>query len=219
MLTEEEKKAKRVETSRKYYIKNKEKIAETSKKYYIKNKEKINERCKIWRENNKEKTRQISRKYRLNNKEKTRASWRNWFENNKDYHREYYLKNKEAHHRRWRDRYRNDPNFKLRQSLARRVRFELRKHILKKTQSSLLYVGCSTEQLKNYLESKFEDGMTWDNWSVDGWHIDHVIPCSSFDLTKEKNQKKCFHYTNLQPLWAKDNLEKSNKLDWVKECT
>jgi hypothetical protein len=54
--------------------------------------------------------------------------------------------------------------------------------------------------------------MSWDNWTKDGWHIDHIKPCSSFDLSKEYEQRACFHYTNMQPLWAVDNLRKGNKL-------
>ena len=67
-------------------------------------------------------------------------------------------------------------------------------------------IGCTPQQLKDYLESKFLEGMSWEN--RDEWHIDHIIPCASFDLTKVEEQQKCFHYTNLQPLWAVDNLKK-----------
>ena len=57
--------------------------------------------------------------------------------------------------------------------------------------------------------------MSWDNWSIKGWHIDHIRPCSSFDLSDPTQQKECFHYTNLQPLWASENLKKNNK--WVSD--
>ena len=67
-------------------------------------------------------------------------------------------------------------------------------------------IGCSIKEAKEYIESKFLPGMSWDNWTKTGWHIDHIVPCIKFDLTKEEEQKRCFHYTNLQPLWAKDNL-------------
>jgi hypothetical protein len=72
-------------------------------------------------------------------------------------------------------------------------------------------LGCSSwDELKNYLEKQFTCGMNWENMGE--WHIDHIIPCSSFDLTNIEQQMKCFHYSNLQPLWAKDNLSKSNKI-------
>lgn len=74
------------------------------------------------------------------------------------------------------------------------------------------YLGCSFDELRSYLESKFTDGMTWENHSKHGWHIDHIKPCASFDLTKEDQIKICFHYSNLQPLWAKDNLSKGDKI-------
>jgi len=67
-------------------------------------------------------------------------------------------------------------------------------------------VGCSADQLKEYLEARFTDGMSWYNYGE--WQIDHIRRCASFDLTKPEKQKICFHYSNLQPLWTKDNLEK-----------
>ena len=74
-------------------------------------------------------------------------------------------------------------------------------------------VGCNVDGLIKHIESKFEEGMTWENWSFDGWHIDHVIPISLFDLTKPKEQKKAIHYTNLQPMWGNENLKKNNKVE------
>ena len=71
-------------------------------------------------------------------------------------------------------------------------------------------LGCSIKQLKEHLEKQFKSGMFFSNYGK--WHIDHIKPCASFDLSKPEEQKKCSHYTNLQPLWAKENLEKGRKL-------
>jgi hypothetical protein len=68
------------------------------------------------------------------------------------------------------------------------------------------------DQLVKHLEKQFKNGMTWENRGFNGWHIDHIIPISSFDLTDIEQQKICFHYSNLQPLWAKENILKSNKI-------
>jgi len=74
-------------------------------------------------------------------------------------------------------------------------------------------LGCTVEELMNHLESQFLPGMTWENRGMHGWHVDHIKPLSSFDLTNEEEFKKACHYTNLQPLWAEDNLKKSNKYE------
>ena len=86
------------------------------------------------------------------------------------------------------------------------------KGIAAKSDTTINLLGCSVEEFKIYLESKFSKGMNWDNYGYYGWHIDHIKPCSSFDLSDPVEQQKCFHYSNLQPLWAKDNLIKSNKI-------
>ena len=69
-------------------------------------------------------------------------------------------------------------------------------------------LGCTIEFLKKHLESKFQQGMTWDNQGA--WHVDHIVPLSSFNLSDFKELKKACHYTNLQPLWARDNQKKKN---------
>lgn len=107
-------------------------------------------------------------------------------------------------------KYHKDPQFKLKCLLRTRIWKVLKEQNVIKDKHSEELVGCSIEQLKEHIEKQFQLNMTWDNYGQ--WHIDHIIPCSSFDLTKEDEQKKCFHYTNLQPLWAKDNLKKSNKI-------
>lgn len=73
-------------------------------------------------------------------------------------------------------------------------------------------MGCSGQELKRYLESKFQPGMSWDNYGVHGWHIDHIVPLSSFNLSDPEDYKKACHYTNLQPMWAIDNIKKGGAL-------
>ena len=79
---------------------------------------------------------------------------------------------------------------------------------VKRAAASFDLTGCTVAELRQYLEAQFTDGMSWENRSE--WHIDHVRPCASFDLTDPEQQRECFHYTNLQPLWAADNLSKSD---------
>lgn len=101
----------------------------------------------------------------------------------------------------------NEPEFKILCNLRGRIRSALKNTRKSKTTKELL--GCSIPSLKAHLESKFQPNMSWENYGK--WHIDHIKPCSSFDLTDLNQQKQCFHHLNLQPLWAKDNLSKSDK--------
>ena len=72
-------------------------------------------------------------------------------------------------------------------------------------------VGCSIPELRKHFESKFEHGMTWENYGIGGWTIDHIIPCSLFDLSQVSHQKLCFHYTKLRPLWDIENRKKGHR--------
>ena len=102
-----------------------------------------------------------------------------------------------------------DPAFKLSKTLRSRLGSALRNQSAKKRNTTFILTGCSMNFLKGYLEGKFTEGMTWENHGE--WHIDHIKPCCSYNLEDEEEQKKCFHYTNLQPLWATDNLVKGGK--------
>lgn len=101
-------------------------------------------------------------------------------------------------------------DFKLRTILRTRLTKALKNK--NKVGSSVKDLGCTIEYLRKYLESKFEPGMSWENYGIKGWHIDHIIPLSSVDLTIRDNFLKVCHYTNLQPLWALDNIKKSNRI-------
>lgn len=130
----------------------------------------------------------------------------------KKYFKSYFKKNKSQILIYQKTKYKRNLNFKLTKVLRSRLRDALNGNF--KTGSAVEDLGCSIEFLKQHLESKFSLGMTWDNWAFDGWHIDHIIPLCEFDLTKEEQLKKAVHYTNLQPLWAKDNFnKKSNKFN------
>jgi Prasinovirus endonuclease VII len=117
-------------------------------------------------------------------------------------------------------RLKTDINYKLGKILRGRVRGAITKIKLQlnidihKCASTLELLGCSLTDLKIHLEKHFQPGMTWENHGLgdNKWHVDHILPCDSFDLTQESEQRKCFHYTNLQPLWQFDNLSKNNKI-------
>ena len=173
-----------------YREKNKDKINEKHRKYYYKNMKKIKKQTKKYRQTHKE---QI-KKYRMKNKKKLQKYQKN--------HRQEINKND-------RKRRKNDLNFKLACNLRRRVRSALKGN--SKFTTMIKLVGCSIKQLKRHLQKKFKKGMTWKNYGFYGWHIDHIRPCASFDLRKLNEQQKCFHYINLQPLWAEENWSKNKK--------
>lgn len=135
-----------------------------------------------------------------------------WRELHSIRNRQYFLKHKEQMVERGRQYNANrrevDLEFKIRGNLRARLNTALKTNV--KAGSSVTDLGCSIDEFKTYLESKFQSGMTWENWSKTGWHIDHIKPLASFDLTNPEQFRQAAHFTNLQPLWAKDNLRKGS---------
>lgn len=165
---------------REYYLNNKEKTSEKQKQYYQKNKEMIRNKCKSI---------PIERKRKWGQTEKTKAY-------KKSYKQRPEVKLRLA--KRAKERYHEDIHYKI-TNLFRNRLYQAIKGI--KKAPSLELLGCDINFFIKYIENIFLPTMTWYNYGAE-WHLDHIIPCSSFDLTDIDQQKKCFHYTNLQPLFA-----------------
>jgi hypothetical protein len=105
----------------------------------------------------------------------------------------------------------NDVFYKIRKVLRSRLYQAIKYNF--KSGSAVRDLGCSIPRFKIYLESKFQEGMSWENWGVYGWHIDHIKPLSKFNLENREDFLKVNHYTNLQPLWAEENLKKNDKIE------
>jgi hypothetical protein len=173
-----------------------------NKEYVKRNPEKRKETLLTYYENNKEKELERFKIYKIKNPEKRKETYKKYYENNKDLiNKKQYQINKK--------KYNQDITYRIKHNLRERV-----KDYLKETKSvnhnTFTIVGCSPTQLKEHLENMFSDGMTWENYGFYGWHIDHIIPLSS--AKDEDGLKKLCHYTNLQPLWCKDNLSKGSKI-------
>ena len=191
---------------KKYKTKNKEKILLDQKQYRDNNKEKIKE----YRENNKDKIKEINSKYYEENKETLKSSQKEYYKNNKEKIREYknnYKKN----------RILNDPLFKLKENIKTSIYIVLKRNGYTKKSRTHEILGCSYEEFKTYLESKFELWMNWGNYGKYngelnyGWDIDHIIPTSS--AITEEGLLKLNHFSNLQPLCSKLNRDiKKDKL-------
>lgn len=189
------------EKSKKYRTNNKENISKQKKEYYLNNKEKIKTYGKRWIKDNKERNKKVRHEKYLRNKDKVIQYARDYRKKNIDKVREYhrnYVKNKRA----------TNPHYAIQHRLRNRLIVALRKHKGKKQASLVELVGCNLEQLKLHIENQFTNTMNWQEFFNGNIVIDHIKPCCSFDLTKLEEQKACFHYTNLQPLWEKDNRSK-----------
>lgn len=156
-----------------------------------------------WLEKNREAAREAQRRWIKNNPSAVREIKRRWYDQNPDYNPAYYKK-----------RYAEDPAYALALVTRARVNQALRAAVGNpgKARPSMDLLGCSAEDYRVYLEGLFEPGMSWDNWSPDGWHVDHVRPLASFDLSTEEGQRAAFHFTNTRPLWSKANLSKGAEL-------
>ena len=188
----------------KYYREvNKQTINDKQKAYYKVNKDKIKLQRKAYREDIKDELNLRSKAYYKVNKDKIKLERKDYFKVNKD---KILLKQKAYTN----NKRKIDIQYKLSCNLRSRLNSAINNNY--KSGSAVKDLGCSIEELKSYLESKFQSGMSWDNWTTDGWHIDHIKPLTSFDLTDRNQLLEACHYTNLQPMWATDNLTKSDKI-------
>ena len=162
-------------------------------------------RCyqKQWRETNKKHIKEYNDKWSKEHKEERRTYNSKWSKENKE-------KRKISRQKTYANM-KNDPIKYLKDKIRRHIRKSVKyrtKYSLCKDKTTEDILGCSIDEFIRYIENRFSYGMTWDNYGK--WHLDHIIPLSSA-RTKEEVYKLC-HYTNYQPLWAKDNLRKSNKM-------
>jgi len=217
-----------------FYLKNKERLLKKQNDYYKDYREERKHYQKNRRKNFSELVKALdrkryhkdvekSRKQRIKNYhkdvEKSRRVKREWVQKNKE---KAVLQDKKYKssprgrartNKRQREKLKNDVKFRLNNRIRARIHEVLKKKGKRKALSTLKYLGVPNfDFLKKYLESKFKPGMNWKNNTVHGWHIDHIVPCASFDFNEVEQQKKCWHYTNLQPLWAIDNMKKGSKI-------
>lgn len=141
-------------------------------------------------------------------REKAYAANREWVAENNDWAREYAKKQREKN--------KDNPHYKIMASVRARLIQALKGRRKNKKTTEML--GASIEVIRAYIEAQFSDGMTWSNWgrgwhSAREWHLDHIRPLASFDLTDPDQLAAASHYTNLQPLWAVENLKKGSKHD------
>jgi len=187
-------------------------MSEYTTTYYQKNKERILKKQAEKRATNPE----YGKDYYVKNRDDLRAKQAEYWAknadrfNNPDYWKQYYAENKAEIQRKQTYRNKHDPQTHIAMKLRHRISGAIKRQgTIKKGHTSDL-LDCTYAELRENLESKFTKGMSWANYGrgKGKWNIDHIKPCSAFDLTKEEEQQKCFHWTNLQPLWMEDNVRK-----------
>lgn len=195
-IYKEEKREKRKEYKRNYNKNNKEIVLRYNRKY---------------REENTKKVSDYQIKYREENKDVIKESKKNWAENNKEKikerSRKYYQDNKEKINKRFIEKLKNNHLLRLVHNIRNRIRKSIMVMGYTKKSKTTDILGCSFEEFKEYLENKFEDGMSWENHGK--WHLDHIKPISLAKTEEEVYELN--KYTNFQPLWEFDNLSKGNK--------
>lgn len=160
-------------------------------------------RMKKWRDANREYCIEQTREWRKNNPDKVKATQKHRYDD---------PVRRNARNAWYRKKRREDMNYRIAGSLRSRLRaatYAQLKGKSPKKGSAIENLGCSMEEFLLHLSSQFQLGMSWDNYGE--WHIDHVLPLSGFDLSAPEQVKKVCHYTNLQPLWAEDNVRKGCK--------
>lgn len=163
------------------------------------------------RKNNPEKSKIYRAEYYLKNTERVRGYGKKYFQKNKS--KEIRKRNKRRS-----ERWYKEPKLRFRHLLSCSINSYLKNGGSKKSNKTETYLGCTIAYFRSYIESKFKEGMNWDNYGQRGWHLDHIRPCASFDFSKEEDKMSCFHYTNFQPLWWNENISKNSFYEGKKHC-
>lgn len=186
-----------------YRLNNSDKIKQRDKKYYDLNSDKICQRSNEWYKNNFDHASKTKKEWYRKNFDKVKEYRAIDKINRRDFYKAYmneYIKN----------RYNTEPLFRLKCLLRSRLKLAMKKDY--KKSSSIILLGCSIEYFKKWIEYQFDSNMNWNNHGG-YWHLDHITPCSSFNLINESEQKLCFHWTNIRPLSGSENCQKSDKID------
>lgn len=170
------------------------------------------------------------RNWKAKNREKVKINQNRYIQKKRETNPEFLKEKSKRSYRRLKDRnpnavmdyirsrYEKDPYYKFARNMRAGIIGILKRSRVGKFHRSIRYLGCTFLELKSWIESQFRDGMSWSNNGGDsGWELDHKIPVSSFDFSDEPQIFKCFHYSNLQPLWKHENRAKGSKLDWSRE--
>lgn len=172
-------------------------------RYRNSHREKAKSYCKSYYKENREEFIKQACDYSRKNRKECNARKRAWAMKNREKRRLY--------QKRWRAKPHLAGVIRLR--IGDSFRQRIKKVLFKngKSATTLKLLGCSVEDFRIYLESKFEPGMTWENYGS-AWHIDHIMPCAIFDLSRPEHQKRCFHFSNMQPLFREENQAKRDKV-------
>ena len=194
-----------LERQKEYAIDNKGAIRAYKRQYYVSHRDTLRRIHAEYYKTNKNAIKKMVERYRVAHVEKVREASAVYRATHLDYYKSYIRVYSRL-------RTKRDADYKVLCYLRTRIWFALKGK--NKSQSTMQLVGCTIEFLKTHLAKQFKKGMNWKNYGK--WHVDHKRPCASFDLSKPKEQLKCFNYRNLQPLWAEENMRKGSKVGRVR---
>tara|TARA_B110000240_G_C13406404_1_gene413293 strand:+ start:64 stop:1056 length:993 start_codon:yes stop_codon:yes gene_type:complete len=201
------------EYRRKWREINKDELKPKRQKYLEENKEKISELRNIYKKKNKDKIKETDKIYREKNSKHLSEKKKIWLKENQEWVIKYREENRnrinKVSKKRNKERRKTDHLYKLRNDISTLIRMTFKYNGYKKNTKSAKILGCSFEELKYHLEKQFTEGMSWDNRGK--WQIDHIIPVAS--AINEEELFKLNHYTNLQPMWGKENIKKSDNFN------
>jgi hypothetical protein len=170
-------------------------------------------KSQLWYNDNKQKAKKTHKIYHYNNRLTILEYQKEWRKKNPDKNKIYKLEHRKEISKkeliRQAKKYKEDVQFRILCNLRSRLHIVLKGN--PKSKRTLDFLACSKEFLKHHLEAQFTDGMTWENYGIGGWEVDHIYPCASFNLSIPEEQEVCFNWSNLQPLWANDNRSKGAK--------